>query len=68
METRGIATNISKNEKYKEKILPLARQDFRFGGVGGIRTLGTLLTYTRFPVVLVMTASIPLRIPVSAAA
>ena len=33
-----------------------------FGGVGGIRTLGTLLTYTRFPVVLVMTASIPLQI------
>ena len=27
-----------------------------------IRTLGTLLTYTRFPVVLVMTASILLRI------
>ena len=29
---------------------------------GEIRTLGTLLTYTRFPVVLVMTASILLRI------
>ena len=38
-----------------------------FGGVGGIRTLGTLLTYTRFPVVLVMTASIPLHFHVSAA-
>ena len=38
------------------------------GGVGGIRTLGTLLTYTRFPVVLVMTASIPLRMNLSAAA
>ncbi len=33
-----------------------------FGGVGGIRTLGRLLTVTRFPVVPVMTSSIPLRI------
>lgn len=29
--------------------------------MGGIRTLGTLMRYTRFPIVLVMTASIPLR-------
>ena len=35
-----------------------------YGGVGGIRTLGRLLTVTRFPVVLVMTASILLRIGV----
>ena len=35
---------------------------FLYGGVGGIRTLGRLLTVTRFPVVLVMTASILLRI------
>lgn len=33
-----------------------------FGAAGEIRTLGTLLTYTRFPVVLVMTASILLHI------
>ena len=33
-----------------------------YGGVGGIRTLGRLLTVTRFPVVLVMTSSIPLHI------
>ena len=33
-----------------------------FGGVGGIRTLGPLLTATRFPVVLVMTTSILLHI------
>ena len=32
-----------------------------FGGVGGIRTLGPLLTATRFPVVLVMTTSILLH-------
>ena len=32
------------------------------GAVGGIRTLGRLLAVTRFPVVLVMTTSIPLRI------
>ena len=31
------------------------------GGVGGIRTLGPLLTATRFPVVLVMTTSILLH-------
>ena len=35
---------------------------FLFGAVGGIRTLGRLLAVTRFPVVLVMTTSIPLRI------
>ena len=35
---------------------------FCFGAAGEIRTLGTLLAYTRFPVVLVMTASILLRI------
>ena len=33
-----------------------------YGAVGGIRTLVPLLTTTRFPVVLVMTSSIPLRI------
>ena len=33
-----------------------------FGGVGGIRTLGPLLTATRFPVVLVMTTSILLHV------
>ena len=32
-----------------------------FGAVGGIRTLVPLLTTTRFPVVLVMTTSIPLH-------
>ena len=32
------------------------------GAVGGIRTLVPLLTTTRFPVVLVMTSSIPLHI------
>ena len=32
------------------------------GAVGGIRTLGRLLTVTRFPIVLVMTTSIPLHI------
>ena len=33
-----------------------------YGAAGEIRTLGTLLAYTRFPVVLVMTTSILLRI------
>ena len=37
-------------------------QGFHSGGVGGIRTLGPLLTATRFPVVLVMTTSILLRV------
>ena len=31
------------------------------GAAGGIRTLGRLLTVTRFPIVLVMTTSIPLH-------
>ena len=35
---------------------------FSYGAVGGIRTLVPLLTTTRFPVVLVMTSSIPLHI------
>ena len=33
-----------------------------FGGVGEIRTHGRLITVTRFPVVLVMTTSILLRV------
>ncbi len=37
---------------------------FYFGAVGGIRTLGPLLTATRFPVVLVMTSSIPLQVTI----
>ena len=37
-------------------------QFFFSGAVGGIRTLVPLLTTTRFPVVLVMTSSIPLHI------
>ncbi len=32
-----------------------------YGGVGGIRTRVPLITATRFPVVLVMTTSIPLH-------
>ena len=32
------------------------------GGAGGIRTLGTLITYTRFPIVLVTATSILLHI------
>ena len=39
----------------------LSKLRWTYGGVGGIRTLGRLLTVTRFPVVLVMTASIPLH-------
>ena len=37
-------------------------QFFFSGAVGGIRTLGPLLTVTRFPVVLVMTTSILLHL------
>ena len=37
-------------------------RDFSFGAVGEIRTLVPVLPATRFPVVLVMTTSIPLRI------
>ncbi len=35
---------------------------FFYGAVGGIRTLVPLITATRFPIVLVMTTSIPLHI------
>ena len=42
-------------------IYVVSKYKSNYGGVGGIRTLGRLLTVTRFPVVLVMTASIPLH-------
>ena len=44
-----------KNDKFLSKLVVF------HGGAGGIRTLGTLLTYTRFPVVPVMTSSILLH-------
>ncbi len=40
----------------------LTFRELLFGAVGGIRTLVPLLTTTRFPVVLVMTTSIPLHL------
>jgi hypothetical protein len=48
-------------KRYSKSTESLCSRCF-YGGVGGIRTLGRLLTVTRFPVVLVMTASILLRI------
>ena len=48
------------NHKKNPAIIEIAGLSL-YGGVGGIRTLGRLLTVTRFPVVLVMTASIPLH-------
>ena len=43
-------------------VAPTASKVFTLdGAVGGIRTLGRLMTATRFPVVLVMTSSIPLH-------
>ena len=57
-EARYIAAAAgSKKEGHDHKVM-----SFFFGGVGGIRTLGPLLTATRFPVVLVMTTSILLHI------
>ena len=47
------------NEKEKSRS-PYGLRDF--GAVGEIRTLVPVLPATRFPVVLVMTTSIPLRI------
>ncbi len=41
----------------KKSTVILSKLRWTYGGVGGIRTLGRLLTVTRFPVVLVMTAS-----------
>ena len=57
-------------EKARKQLMPLAKSQWHqlfgfFGAVGGIRTLVPLLTTTRFPVVLVMTSSIPLHIHVS---
>lgn len=50
-------------QEHKEKGLNPQKLKVQANGAAGeIRTLGTLLTYTRFPVVLVMTASILLRI------
>ena len=47
---------------YKNKSEQAIKSLLRHGGVGGIRTLGRLLTVTRFPIVLVMATSIPLHI------
>ena len=52
-------------QEHKEKGLnPQELKVQANGAAGEIRTLGTLWAYTRFPVVLVMTASILLRIVV----
>ena len=52
-------------QEHKEKGLNPQKLKVQANGAAGeIRTLGTLLAYTRFPVVLVMTASILLRIVV----
>ena len=47
------------SQGFQVSVSILVTQD---GAVGGIRTLGRLLAVTRFPVVLVMTTSIPLHI------
>ena len=50
-------------QEHKEKGLNPQKLKVQANGAAGeIRTLGTLLAYTRFPVVLVMTTSILLRI------
>ena len=46
---------------FRKTKTPTFRSAFS-GAAGGIRTLGRLLTVTRFPVVLVMTSSIPLQV------
>ena len=52
-------------QEHKEKGLNPQKLKVQANGAAGeIRTLGRLLTYTRFPVVLVMTTSILLRIVV----
>ena len=47
--------------RHKKRHQPKA-DVFFYGAVGGIRTLVPLITATRFPIVLVMTTSIPLHI------
>ena len=58
----GVVEIPSKVAKSRGNLPITGKFPLECGAVGGIRTLGRLLTYTRFPVVLVMTASIPLRI------
>ena len=62
-ENQIFIKNIADSNENKEETENFLRSRFLlcFGGVGGIRTLGRLLTVTRFPVVLVMTSSIPLH-------
>ena len=55
-----------KSASYAPKKNTTHRVVFFFGAVGGIRTLVPLLTTTRFPVVLVMTSSIPLHMQFAA--
>ena len=60
LEKRGIKTlKPLISQGFQVSVSILVTQD---GAVGGIRTLVPLLTTTRFPVVLVMTSSIPLHI------
>ena len=63
LEKRGIKTLKPQiSQGFQVSVSILVTQD---GAVGGIRTLVPLLTTTRFPVVLVMTSSIPLHIHLS---
>ena len=58
----GVLPTALTSAKEKEKASETQCFQGFAGAAGGIRTLGRLLTVTRFPVVLVMTTSIPLRI------
>ena len=53
---------LQSTEKRVKKETPVTNKLREFGAAGEIRTLGPLLTATRFPVVLVMTTSILLHL------
>ena len=57
----GVLPAAPTSAKGKEKALETQCFQGFAGAAGGIRTLGRLLTVTRFPVVLVMTSSILLH-------
>ena len=60
-DSSGFSPFSTKKQSVHYRILR-SYKDTLHGAVGGIRTLVPLLTTTRFPVVLVMTSSIPLHI------
>ena len=58
----AVAAGAMRNGAKMKKGLTVSSKPLKYGGEGEIRTLGTLLTYTRFPIVLLRPARTPLRV------